>query len=106
MEDPVEIIDNVRELKGFHNIEEDIKLVGFFKGQKSERMYPNQPCNGLFSHLNGLRSLPVVLWFLDYLEYEDAAEEFHPHIKFFATFSPKVTNVNVIYSTLYVLTEI
>ncbi len=49
MEDPVEIIDNVRELKGFHNIEEDIKLIGFFKGQKSERTYPNQPCNGLFS---------------------------------------------------------
>uniref|UniRef100_A0A671RVC0 Calsequestrin n=1 Tax=Sinocyclocheilus anshuiensis TaxID=1608454 RepID=A0A671RVC0_9TELE len=62
IEDPVEIIDNVRELKGFHNIEEDIKLVGFFKSQKSEH----------------------------YQEYEDAAEEFHPHIKFFATFSPKV----------------
>uniref|UniRef100_A0A8C2E4F2 Calsequestrin n=1 Tax=Cyprinus carpio TaxID=7962 RepID=A0A8C2E4F2_CYPCA len=62
IEDPVEIIDNVRELKGFHNIEEDIKLVGFFKSQKSEH----------------------------YQEYEDAAEEFHPHIKFFATFNPKV----------------
>uniref|UniRef100_A0A9J7YU59 Calsequestrin n=1 Tax=Cyprinus carpio carpio TaxID=630221 RepID=A0A9J7YU59_CYPCA len=62
IEDPVEIIDNALELKGFHNIEEDIKLVGFFKSQKSEH----------------------------YHEYEDAAEEFHPHIKFFATFSPKV----------------
>ncbi|RXN03959.1 calsequestrin-1-like protein [Labeo rohita] len=62
IEDPVEIIDNVRELKGFHNVEEDIKLVGFFKSEKSEH----------------------------YHEYEDAAEEFHPHIKFFATFSPKV----------------
>ncbi len=63
IEDPVEIIDNARELKGFHNIEEDIKLVGFFKGQKSERTYPNGPCNGLFSHLNCLRSSPVVLCF-------------------------------------------
>uniref|UniRef100_A0A8C1GWK9 Calsequestrin n=1 Tax=Cyprinus carpio TaxID=7962 RepID=A0A8C1GWK9_CYPCA len=62
IEDPVEIIDNALELKGFQNIEEDIKLVGFFKSQKSEH----------------------------YHEYEDAAEEFHPHIKFFATFSPKV----------------
>ena len=26
----------------------------------------------------------------DYVEYEDAAEEFHPFIKFFATFDPKV----------------
>lgn len=44
IEDPVEIIDNALELKGFHNIEEDIKLVGFFKSQKSERTY----LNGLF----------------------------------------------------------
>uniref|UniRef100_A0AAY4AQ57 Calsequestrin n=1 Tax=Denticeps clupeoides TaxID=299321 RepID=A0AAY4AQ57_9TELE len=62
IEDPVEIIENQHELKGFHNIEEDIKLVGFFKSAKSE-------------HYNA---------------FEDAAEEFHPHIKFFATFSPKV----------------
>lgn len=41
IEDPVEIISNVRELKGFHNIEEDIKLVGFFKSEKSDRMYPD-----------------------------------------------------------------
>lgn len=37
LEDPVEIIDNSRELKGFENIEEDIKLVGYFKSHKSER---------------------------------------------------------------------
>lgn len=37
LEDPVEIIDNKRELKGFENIEEDIKLVGYFKSHKSER---------------------------------------------------------------------
>jgi len=27
----------------------------------------------------------------DFLAFADAAEEFHPHIKFFATFSPKVS---------------
>lgn len=26
----------------------------------------------------------------DYIEYDDAAEEFHPFVKFFATFDPKV----------------
>uniref|UniRef100_A0A6Q2YKD1 Calsequestrin n=1 Tax=Esox lucius TaxID=8010 RepID=A0A6Q2YKD1_ESOLU len=57
IEDPVEIIDNERELKGFHNIDEDIKLVGYFK---------------------------------NFIEYDDAAEEFHPFIKFFATFDPKI----------------
>uniref|UniRef100_A0AAX7TTZ9 Calsequestrin n=1 Tax=Astatotilapia calliptera TaxID=8154 RepID=A0AAX7TTZ9_ASTCA len=63
LEDPVEIIDNSKELKGFKNIEEDIKLVGYFKSHKSERKNP---------------------------AYADAAEEFHPHILFYATFSPKV----------------
>lgn len=37
IEDPVEIIDNERELKGFHNIDEVIKLVGYFKSEKSPR---------------------------------------------------------------------
>uniref|UniRef100_A0A8C9SVI3 Calsequestrin n=1 Tax=Scleropages formosus TaxID=113540 RepID=A0A8C9SVI3_SCLFO len=62
IEDPVEIIYNERELKGFHNIEEDIKLVGYFKNEKSPH----------------------------FVEYNDAAEEFHPFIKFFATFDAKV----------------
>uniref|UniRef100_A0AAQ4S8Z8 Calsequestrin n=1 Tax=Gasterosteus aculeatus aculeatus TaxID=481459 RepID=A0AAQ4S8Z8_GASAC len=62
LDDPVEFIDNSRELKGFENIEEDIKLVGYFKSHKSEH----------------------------FEAFADAAEEFHPHIKFFATFSPKV----------------
>lgn len=42
IEDPVEIIDNERELKGFHNIDEDIKLVGYFKSEKSPRKYSQQ----------------------------------------------------------------
>lgn len=37
MEDPVEIIDNDRELKGFHNMDEVIKLVGYFKSERSPR---------------------------------------------------------------------
>merc|ERR1719187_1782407 len=62
IEDPVEIIDNERELKGFFNIDEDIKLVGYFKSEKSPH----------------------------FIEYDDAAEEFHPFIKFFATFDAKI----------------
>uniref|UniRef100_A0A3B4EMM0 Calsequestrin n=1 Tax=Pygocentrus nattereri TaxID=42514 RepID=A0A3B4EMM0_PYGNA len=62
IEDPVEIIDNERELKGFYNLDEDIKLVGYFKSENSRH----------------------------FIEYDDAAEEFHPFVKFFATFDPKI----------------
>lgn len=34
---------------------------------------------------------PYVLHVSDFIEYDDAAEEFHPFIKFFATFSSKVS---------------
>ncbi len=37
LEDPVEIIDNALELRAFDRMEEDIKLVGFFKSPDSER---------------------------------------------------------------------
>lgn len=37
IEDPVEIIDNERELKGFYNMDEVIKLVGYFKSERSAR---------------------------------------------------------------------
>lgn len=37
IEEPVEIIDNERELKGFHNMDDVIKLVGYFKSEKSPR---------------------------------------------------------------------
>lgn len=43
----MEIIDNSRELKGFKNIEEDIKLVGYFKSHKSERK--NLYCGGMIT---------------------------------------------------------
>lgn len=51
LEDPVELIDNSRELKGFENLDEDIKLVGYFKSHKSERK--NLDCGGAieFQHL-------------------------------------------------------
>jgi len=62
IEDPVEVIDNERELKGFYNIDEVTKLVGYFKSEKSPH----------------------------FIEYDDAAEEFHPFIKFYATFDPKI----------------
>lgn len=46
----MEVIDNSRELKGFENIEEDIKLVGYFKSHKSERktLY----CDGMITCFN------------------------------------------------------
>uniref|UniRef100_A0AAX7SIN4 Calsequestrin n=1 Tax=Astatotilapia calliptera TaxID=8154 RepID=A0AAX7SIN4_ASTCA len=62
IEDPVEIIGNDRELKGFYNMDEVIRLVGYFKSERS-------------SH---------------FTEYNDAAEEFHPFVKFYATFDPKI----------------
>uniref|UniRef100_A0A3Q4H489 Calsequestrin n=1 Tax=Neolamprologus brichardi TaxID=32507 RepID=A0A3Q4H489_NEOBR len=62
IEDPVEIIGNDRELKGFYNMDEVIRLVGYFKSERS-------------SH---------------FTEYKDAAEEFHPFVKFYATFDPKI----------------
>lgn len=37
IEEPVEIIDNERELKGFYNMDEVIKLVGYFKSERSAR---------------------------------------------------------------------
>lgn len=39
IEDPVEIIDNEGELRGFYNLDEDIKLVGYFKNENSRRKY-------------------------------------------------------------------
>lgn len=39
IEEPVEIIDNERELKGFHNMDDVIKLVGYFKSEKSPRRF-------------------------------------------------------------------
>lgn len=62
LEDPVELIEGERELQAFENLEDENKLIGYFKSKDSEH----------------------------YKAYEDAAEEFHPYIPFFATFDSKV----------------
>ncbi|KAF7235557.1 Calsequestrin-1 [Varanus komodoensis] len=62
LEDPVEFIEGERELQAFENIEDEPKLIGYFKNEDSEH----------------------------FKAFEDAAEEFHPYIPFFATFDSKV----------------
>lgn len=37
LEDPVELIEGDRELQAFENIEDEIKLIGYFKNKDSER---------------------------------------------------------------------
>lgn len=37
LEDPVELIEGDRELQAFENIEDEIKLIGYFKSKDSER---------------------------------------------------------------------
>lgn len=37
LEDPVEIINSKLELQAFDRIDEEIKLIGYFKGEDSER---------------------------------------------------------------------
>ncbi|XP_050785968.1 calsequestrin-1 [Gopherus flavomarginatus] len=62
LEDPVELIEGDRELQAFDNIEDEPKLIGYFKNEDSEH----------------------------FKAFVDAAEEFHPYIPFFATFDSKV----------------
>uniref|UniRef100_A0AAY5F4X9 Calsequestrin n=1 Tax=Electrophorus electricus TaxID=8005 RepID=A0AAY5F4X9_ELEEL len=62
LEDPVEVIDNSLELQAFDRMEEDIRLIGYFKSVKSEH----------------------------FLAFKEAAEQFQPFIKFFATFDKSV----------------
>ncbi|XP_051566190.1 calsequestrin-2-like isoform X1 [Myxocyprinus asiaticus] len=62
LDDPVEVIDNALELRAFDRMEEDIKLIGFFMSQDSEH----------------------------FKAFHEAAEQFQPFIKFFATFEKSV----------------
>ncbi|XP_045059826.1 calsequestrin-2 isoform X2 [Desmodus rotundus] len=62
IEDPVEVISNKLEVQAFERIEDQIKLIGFFKSEDSEY----------------------------YKAFEEAAEHFQPYIKFFATFDKGV----------------
>lgn len=39
MEDPVEIINNKLEVQAFDHMEEEIKFIGYFKGEDSERAF-------------------------------------------------------------------
>lgn len=43
-----------------------------------------------FKKKNAVISFLLIPFCPDFIEYDDAAEEFHPFVKFFATFDPKV----------------
>ncbi|XP_069376943.1 calsequestrin-2-like [Paralichthys olivaceus] len=62
LEDPVEMINNAMELRAFERMEEDIRLIGYFKGEDSY-----------------------------YKAFQEASERFQPYIKFFATFDKSVS---------------
>uniref|UniRef100_A0A8C9WVH6 Calsequestrin n=1 Tax=Sander lucioperca TaxID=283035 RepID=A0A8C9WVH6_SANLU len=62
LEEPVEVIGNALELRAFDRMEEDIRLIGYFKSEDSEH----------------------------YEAFKEAAEQFQPYIKFFATFDKSV----------------
>uniref|UniRef100_A0A8D0DF71 Calsequestrin n=1 Tax=Sander lucioperca TaxID=283035 RepID=A0A8D0DF71_SANLU len=61
LEDPVEMLNNAMELQAFERMEEDIRLIGYFKGEDSY-----------------------------YKSFQEASERFQPYIKFFATFDKSV----------------
>lgn len=39
LEDPVELISNPMEQRAFERMDEDIRLIGYFKGEDSERKW-------------------------------------------------------------------
>ncbi|XP_061909976.1 calsequestrin-2-like isoform X3 [Entelurus aequoreus] len=61
LEEPVEQINNAMELRAFERMEEDIRLIGYFKGED-----------------------------LYYKAFQEASERFQPYIKFFAVFDKSV----------------
>ncbi|XP_040034864.1 calsequestrin-2 [Gasterosteus aculeatus] len=61
LEDPVEMLNTAMELRAFERMEEDIRLIGYFKGEDSY-----------------------------YKAFQEASERFQPYIKFFATFDKSV----------------
>uniref|UniRef100_A0A671R8G8 Calsequestrin n=1 Tax=Sinocyclocheilus anshuiensis TaxID=1608454 RepID=A0A671R8G8_9TELE len=62
LEDPVELISNPMEQHAFERMDEDIRLIGYFKGEDSEH----------------------------YKAFQVTAEKFQPYVKFFATFDKGV----------------
>lgn len=128
LEEPVEVIGNALELRAFDRMEEDIRLVGYFKNEDSEREYfplwlCGELCFALYwnraafnaAHLCGFTApflLTQLLWvgglsrsqssaliqvffffsvFSDYEAFKEAAEQFQPYVKFFATFDKSVS---------------
>ncbi|KAM5127066.1 calsequestrin-2-like, partial [Mantella aurantiaca] len=65
IEDPVEILNSLVELRSLDRMEEETRVIGYFKSHESQH----------------------------YKEFVEAAEHFHPYIKFFATFDKKVARV-------------
>lgn len=55
LEDPVEIINNKLELQAFDQIDDEIKLIGYFKGEDSERKM-NMLLMGLGAWLGALEA--------------------------------------------------
>ncbi|KAK3510382.1 hypothetical protein QTP70_005858 [Hemibagrus guttatus] len=62
LEDAVELISNPMEQRAFERMDEEIRLIGYFKGKDSEH----------------------------YKAFQGAAEQFQPYVKFFATFDKGV----------------
>ncbi|KAJ8352485.1 hypothetical protein SKAU_G00239610 [Synaphobranchus kaupii] len=62
LEDPVELISNALELRAFDRMDEETRLIGYFKGEDSEY----------------------------FRAFQEAAEHFQPYIKFFGTFDKGV----------------
>ncbi|XP_027011880.2 calsequestrin-2-like [Tachysurus fulvidraco] len=62
LEDAVELISNPMEQRAFERMDEDIRLIGYFRGKDSEH----------------------------YKAFQAAAERFQPYVKFFATFDKGV----------------
>lgn len=58
------MIGNALELRAFDRMEEDIRLVGYFKSEESEREWgPSSPFTATGRRLNGLKSADLQLRF-------------------------------------------
>ncbi|MGH0182308.1 UNVERIFIED_CONTAM: hypothetical protein FKN15_009217, partial [Acipenser sinensis] len=100
IEDPVEFIEGERELRAFENIDDEIKLIaaGIYPGNLKARSKPDKQRSDQSEleqqnseTLMIIENKSVSILIPDYKEYEDAAEEFHPYINFFATFEAKAS---------------
>lgn len=76
LEEPVEVIGNALELRAFDRMEEDIRLVGYFKNEDSEREYlPLWLCEELCLALSCSRAaLTPLIWVDLQLHFYPAAQ--------------------------------